>query len=280
VTSRAKAIILLCITAVLWSTSGYLLIFVDWNPIATTGTRSAIALIPMFIMFGKPRPIRGFAPIMAAVCYAATLFTFVAANRLTTAANAILLQYTAPIYVVFLSAWLLKEKIRKQDIITVVLMLLGMLLFFINDVDTRGFWGNILALLSGFVFAVMIVCLRRIKDSAYRGADAIMWGNMICAVIGIPFIAVVGLPSPISWLGLGLLGLFQLGLAYCLYVIAVKDVTALELAIIPVIEPLLNPIIVAVFALQMPGVFVIVGGVIVVGSVTWNLVDKHRKGVT
>lgn len=279
-TSRAKAIILLCITAVLWSTSGYLLIFVDWNPIATTGTRSAIALIPMFIMFGKPRPIRGFAPIMAAVCYAATLFTFVAANRLTTAANAILLQYTAPIYVVFLSAWLLKEKIRKQDIITVVLMLLGMLLFFINDVDTRGFWGNILALLSGFVFAVMIVCLRRIKDSAYRGADAIMWGNMICAVIGIPFIAVVGLPSPISWLGLGLLGLFQLGLAYCLYVIAVKDVTALELAIIPVIEPLLNPIIVAVFALQMPGVFVIVGGVIVVGSVTWNLVDKHRKGVT
>ena len=119
----------------------------------------------------------------------------------------------------------------------------------------------------------MIICLRKIKDSDYRGADAIMWGNIICAVIGLPFIAVVGLPSPMSWVGLALLGLFQLGLAYCLYVIAVKDVTALELAIIPVIEPLLNPIIVAVFALQMPGVFVIVGGVIVVGSVTWNVVS-------
>lgn len=276
-TSRGKAIILLCITAVLWSTSGYLLILVDWNPIATTGARSAIALIPLLIMFGRPRPINGVAPIMAAVCYAAMLFTFVTANRLTTAANVILLQYTAPVYVVFLSAWLLKEKIWKIDIITVVLMMAGMVLFFIGDVDTQGLRGNLLALLSGVAFATMAVCLRKMEGGPYRGADAIMWGNIICAVVGLPFIAVVGLPSPISWLGLALLGLFQLGLAYCLYVIAVKDVTALELALIPVIEPLLNPLLVAIFAFQLPGTFAIIGGVIVVSAVTWNLVYKHRK---
>jgi len=211
---------------------------------------------------------------MAAICYALTLFTFVTANRLTTAANAILLQYTAPVYVIFLSAWLLKEKIRYRDIITVALVLVGMLLFFIGEVDTQGLWGNILALLSGVVFATMAVCLRKMKDSPYRGADSIMWGNVICGVVGLPFIAVFGLPSPMSWIGLTLLGLFQLGLAYCLYVIAVKNVTALELALIPVLEPLLNPVLVAVFALQMPGVFAVVGGVVVVGAVTWNLVSK------
>jgi len=267
---------MLCITAALWSTSGYLLIIVDWNPIATTGTRSAIALIPMLIMFGRPRKIKGFAPIMAALCYAVMLFSFVSANRLTNAANVILLQYTAPIYVVLLSAWLLKEKITKLDIVTVILMLAGMLLFFVNDIDTRGFWGNILALLSGLSLAVMAVCLRKMKDSTYRGADSIMWGNIICAVIGIPFIAVVGLPSPISWLGLALLGLFQLGLAYCLYVKAVKHVTALELALIPIIEPLLNPLLVAIFAFQLPGVHAIIGGIVVIGAVTWNLVYIKR----
>ena len=276
-TSRTKAIIMLCITAALWSTSGYLLILVDWNPIATTGTRSAIALIPMLIMFGKPRKIRGFFPVMAAVCYAAMLFSFVTANRLTTAANVILLQYTAPIYVVLLSAWLLKEKITKQDIITVILMLAGMLLFFINDIDTRGLWGNVLGVFSGVALAVMAVCLRKMKDSTYRGADSIMWGNIICVIIGMPFIAFVGLPSPISWLGLALLGLFQLGLAYCLYVKAVKHVTALELALVPIIEPLLNPLLVAMFAFQIPGVNAIIGGIIVVGAVTWNLVYKQRS---
>ncbi|MCL2362667.1 MAG: DMT family transporter [Defluviitaleaceae bacterium] len=275
-TFRTKAIIMLCATAALWSTSGYLLIIVDWNPISTTGTRSAIALIPMLIMFGKPQKIKGFVPIMAAVCYAATLFFFVSANRLTTAANVILLQYTAPVYVVLLSAWLLKEKITKQDIVTVILMLAGMMLFFINDINIRGFWGNMLALLSGLTLAIMAVCLRKMKDSIYRGADSIMWGNIICAIIGIPFIAVAGLPRPISWLGLALLGLFQLGLAYCLYVKAVKHVTALELALVPIIEPLLNPILVAIFAFQMPGVHAIIGGIIVVGAVTWNLMYKHR----
>ena len=288
-TKRSQSILLLFIAAVLWSTSGYLLILVDWNPLAITGTRSAFALVPMLIMFGKPRPIwkkapeetkRSIAPIMAALLYAATLFTFVTANRLTTAANVIMLQYTAPVYVAFMSAFLLKEKIRKQDVLTVAIVMAGMLLFFVGDMDPRGIWGNLLALISGVTLAGMAVSLRMMKNNTrLRPADSIMWGNILCVVLGVPFVAYAGMPGPVSWVGIALLGLFQLGLAYCLYVKAVKHVTALELTLVPIVEPLLNPILVAIFAFQVPGVFTIVGGAIVIVAVTWNLVDKHRKGI-
>jgi len=280
---RSKAIILLCITATLWSTSGYLLILVNWNPIATTGTRSAFALIPLLLIFGKPRPLwqkEATIPILAAICYAAMLFTFVTANRLTTAANVIMLQYTSPVFVALMSVWLLKERVRKQDVITIIIVLFGMLLFFVGDMDTRGILGNLLALLSGIAMAGMAVCLRMMKDNTLiRPADAIMWGNILCVVLGMPFIVFFGVPAPLSWLGLALLGLFQLGLSYGLYVKAVKHVTALELTLVPIIEPLLNPIFVAIFAFQIPGVFAIIGGIVVIVAVTWNLVDKHRRGI-
>ena len=286
---RSQSILLLLIAAILWSTSGYLLILVDWNPLAITGARSLFALVPMFIMFGKPRPIwkkapdeqkLSKAPIMAALFYATMLFTFVTANRLTTAANVIMLQYTSPVYVAFMSAFLLKEKIRKQDIFTVIIVMAGMLLFFVGDMDPRGIWGNLLALVSGIALAGMAVSLRMMKNSTVlRPADSIMWGNILSVVLGIPFILYYDWPGPVSWLGIMLLGLFQLGLAYCLYVKAVKHVTALELTLVPIVEPLLNPLLVAIFAFQIPGVFAIVGGVIVICTVTWNLVDKHLKGI-
>ena len=280
---------MLFIAAMLWSTSGYLLILVDWNPLAITGSRSLFALIPMLIMFGKPRPIwkkapgehkRSLAPIMGALCYTATLFLFVTANRLTTAANAIMLQYTAPVYVAFMSVFLLKEKVRKQDIITVAIVMAGILLFFMGDLDPRGLWGNVLALASGVAFGGVAICLRMMKNNAeYRPADSIMWGNVLCVVLGLPFVLYYDMPGMVSWLGIALLGIFQLGLAYCLYVKSVKHVTALELTLVPIIEPLLNPILVAIFAFQVPGVFAIIGGVIVISAVTWNLVDKHRKEI-
>jgi len=286
---RSKSILLLFIAAALWSTAGYLLILVDWNPLAVTGASSLFALIPMTIMFGKPQLIwkktgtehkRSIAPIMAAVCYAATLFTFVTANSLTTAANVIMLQYTAPVYVAFMSAFLLKERVRKQDVFTVAAVMAGMLLFFLGDMDTRGIWGNLLALVSGATFAGLAVSLRIMKNNTeLRPADAIMWGNILCVALGLPFVIYYDFPGMVSWLGIALLGIFQLGLAYCLYVKAVKHVTALELTLIPIIEPLLNPVLVAIFAFQVPGMFAIIGGVIVIGAVTWNLVEKHRKGI-
>ena len=287
-TKRSKAILMLFIAAALWSTAGYILILVDWNPLAVTGTRSIFALVPMMIAFGLPRPIwkkaedgkRSLAPIMAAVCYAATLFTFVTANRLTTAANVIMLQYTAPVYVALMSAYLLKERIRKQDVLTIIIVMVGMLLFFVDDMSLRGAWGNVLALISGLSFAGVAMSVRMMKDDTrFRPADAIMWGNVLCVIIGLPFVLYFDLPGPVSWLGIALLGLFQLGLAYCLYVTAAKHVTALELTLVPIVEPLLNPILVAVFAFQVPGVFAVAGGVIVIGAVTWNLVDKHRRGI-
>lgn len=278
-TQRSKAIIILLITAVLFSTSGYGLILIDWHPIAITGTRSAIALIPMVIMFGKPRMLNNAPSIAAAVCCALTMFLFVIANGLTTAANVIMLQYTAPIYVAIMGIWLLKERIHRRDVITLCIVMLGLVLFFIDDLDYRGMLGNILALTSGVTLAGMTVCLRMIRNNYIRPADAIMWGNILSAAIGVPFALFYGMPgTTVSWAGLAFLGLFQLGLSYGLYVRAVKHVTALELSLIPIIEPLLNPILVAIFAFQIPGRYAIIGGVAVIGAITWNLVDKHVKG--
>ena len=273
---RSKAILTLLIVSLMWSTSGYFLILIDWNPIAITGTRSAIALIPMIIMFGKPRLPKSPPAIIASICFATTMLLFVTANQMTNAANVILLQYTAPIYVAFMAAWLLKERLRKEDIITLLIVMIGLALFFLDDLDFRGMWGNILALISGFTLAGMSVCIRMLKDSHIRPADAIMWGNILSAVIAIPFIFIYGLPAPVAWLWMGFLGLFQLGLSYCLYVRAVKHVTALELSLIPIVETFFNPLIVAVFAFQIPGVYAIIGGVAVVSAVTWNLVSKER----
>ena len=274
---RSKAITTLIAVALLWSTSGYFLILIDWHPIAITGTRSAVALIPLLLMFGKPRPIKGAAAIVATLSYASMLFLFVTANQLTTVANVILLQYSAPVYVAILSVWLLKEKLTKADIITLCIVMVGLVVFFMDDLDMRGMWGNILAILSGVTLAGMNVSFRMMKDSYIRPADAVIWGNIICVVIGVPFGLFYGLPGPVSWLGIGFLGLFQLGLSYGLYVKSVKHLTALELTLIPMIEVFLNPLIVAVLAFQIPSTFAIIGGVAVVGSVTWNLVRKQRQ---
>jgi drug/metabolite transporter (DMT)-like permease len=119
VNERPRAILYLVVTAILWSLGGLLIKSVNSNPLAIAGVRSGISAILIIILNGRPKLNWSFAQIGAALAYSATVILFVIANKNTTAANAILLQYTAPVYVVVLSAWLLKEKIRLLDVVTV-----------------------------------------------------------------------------------------------------------------------------------------------------------------
>ncbi len=268
---RSFASLALILTAVLWSLGGLLIKSVDSHPLAIAGARSTISAILILLYIKKPRFTWSFAQIGAALCYAMTSILFVAANKLTTAANAILLQYTAPLYVALLGAWLLKEKAKLIDWATIGIVLGGMVLFFMDSLDTRGVLGSVLAVLSGVTFALFAIFMRMQKNGS--PVESVLLGNVLTAIIGVPFLFTAA-PDSQGWLYFVVLGVIQLGIPYILYSYAIKHVTALEASLIPVIEPILNPIWVFLFMGEAPGGLALIGGVIVVVAVTMQCILK------
>ncbi len=262
---RPKAIIYLIITAIFWSLGGLLIKSVNSNPLAIAGVRSGISAFIILIATGKPKLNWSFPQIGAAVAYAATVLFFVAANKNTTAANAILIQYTAPVYVAVLGAWLLKEKVKLLDWLTIFVVIVGLVLFFVDDINMAGVFGNILAAACGVAFAVFAVLMRMQKEGS--PLESVLLGNILTALIGIPFVF-QAVPDAKGWLYLVILGIVQLGLPYILYAKAIKHVTALEASLIPVIEPILNPVWVFLMLGETPGKWAFVGGVVVIAAVT------------
>lgn len=266
---RTKAVFLLIATAILWSFGGLLVKLITWNPIAIAGMRSAIAALLMLTVIKKPHFTWSFTQIGGAIAYAITVILFVMANKLTTAANAILLQYTAPVYVAIFSAWFLKERTKLIDWITIFFVLGGMVLFFIDDLSMGNLYGNVLAVISGVSFAFTAILLR--KQKAASPMESVLLGNIVTAIIGVPFMF-QSMPDTSSWIGLILLGVFQLGFSYIFYSAAIKHVTALEAILIPVLEPVLNPLWVLLVIGEVPGVWSLIGGFIVLASVTSHCV--------
>lgn len=262
---RTKAIIYLIITAVLWSLGGVLIKSVRWNPIAIAGARSAISSLLILAYIRKPKFTWSSDQVLAAIFYAGTVILFVTANKLTTAANAILLQYGAPIYVAIIGSIILKEKATISDWITIAVVIFGMFLFFLDKLQPGSLLGNIVAILSGVAFALYIIFMRKQKDES--PIESTLLGNILTAIIGLPFM-LSSSPTGSSWIGIILLGTVQLGLSYILYSIAIKEVTALEAILIPIIEPILNPIWVFLAIGEAPGKWAFIGGAIILASVT------------
>lgn len=271
---KVKSIIFLIIASVLWSTGGILIKLVDWNPIAIAGSRSFIASIVVLIYLKKPKLTFSKAQVGGAISYAATVILFVTANKLTTSANAILLQFTAPIFVALLGAWILKERIYGYDWITMACVFGGMILFFIDGVGGGSMLGNVLAVISGFFLACVTIALRFQKDGS--PVETTWLGNIITFLVAIPFIF-QSMPDMKSIFGLILLGVFQLGISYILYALSMKHLTAIEAILITVIEPLLNPVWVFIFAGEKPSFFAIIGGIIVLSSVTARSIYVNKK---
>ena len=155
---RMTGIILLSITAILASFGGMLIKQVSWNPMAIAGVRSALTLPLLLIIFRRSHLTWSVVQVGAAICYAGTLITFVIATKLTTAANTILLQYTAPIYVAMFSAWLLGEHVSRFDWLMIIMVVLGIALFFLDKLTLGNIWGNITAIICGF-FYPFLSCL-------------------------------------------------------------------------------------------------------------------------
>lgn len=275
---RKKAILFLIAASVLWSTGGILIKLVDWNPIAIAGSRSLIAGLLIFAYVRTPRLKWSWPLILGALAYASTVILFVTANKMTTAANTILLQYTAPIWVALMSGWILKERIKWYDWASIAVTLFGMTLFFREGISGGDFVGNILAVLSGVGLAAVVIFLRLQKDG--DPIETVLLGNVVTFIVAIPFIVSSGIPSSQSILGLILLGIFQLGIAYLLYALAIKHITAIEAILIPVIEPILNPLWVFLFIGEKPGTWTLIGGTVVIASVTGrSIIAGHYSRV-
>ncbi|HMM20441.1 MAG TPA: EamA family transporter [Selenomonadales bacterium] len=271
---RARGIALLAITAVLWSTSGFGIKWIDWNPMAIAGARSAVAAVVIWAAF-RQSPLRWNRPMLyGGAAYAVMMLTFVAANKLTTAANAVLLQYTSPVYVAILSALFLREKPRLYDWATIGLIGGGIVLFFQDQMTAGTIGGNLLAIASGIAMAVMVVAMRRQKEGSPFGS--VLLGNLLTFFCGLPFM-VGGEPGVTGWTVIIALGSVQTGLAYVLYSIAIKKVTALEASLITVIEPILNPIWVFLLVGEGPGPWALLGGSIILTAIAARCVWPALK---
>ncbi len=247
-------------TATLWASGGLFIKLVNLGPLATAGIRSVIAAVFLFATADGPRFHASLAQLLCGLAHAAAMVSFVAATKLTTAANAILLQYCAPVFVALFSFWLLGERISRFDWFSLAAVLGGLVLFFLDDLTLAGSWGNVLAIASGVAFAWVHLLLRYQKAGSPVGS--LILGNVIAAVVCAPW-ALERWPDGRSWLALLFLGTVQLGVSNMLYARAIRHVRAVESAIILMIEPVLNPLLVFVFLGERPGPWAIAGGMVV-----------------
>ncbi|MDD3312260.1 DMT family transporter [Pseudodesulfovibrio sp.] len=263
---RTKALLLMAATALIWSSGGLAIKLVPLGPMAITGARSALAALTLLCLFRGRLRFR-LSPVQwaAAAGYAGLLVTNVAATKWTTSANAILLAYTAPVYGALLAPRLLGERTRPSDWAFIAATVGGMALFFLDRLTPAGLLGNILAVGTGLSYAAFTLSMRAQKDAS--PVESVILGHGLTALCGLPFLF-GSLPDAAGWAGLLYLGALQQGVSLALYVWAIKRLGALEAILVMMLEPIFNPIWVALGYGELPGPFAVAGGVLVIGAVT------------
>lgn len=289
---RPQGIAAVALCAFLWSTSGLFIKLVPWNPLAIAGVRSLFAGLVMLAWLRRPHLTWSRTQVAAAVLYAATMISFVAANKLTTSANAILLQYGAPVYAALLAAPLLGERTHWYDWLTISATLGGMVLFFLDKLSAGSLAGNLVAVGSGVLFAFAMILLR--KQKAGSPLESIMLSQFLTFAVSIPFLfsgmpgtggggpAASGMPALLAWLALAYLGVFQMGLSAILLAYGVRHVTAVQSFLISMIEPIFNPVWVFLLLGEAPTGFALAGGFVILAATTLRsllpLLGRPRRG--
>jgi drug/metabolite transporter, DME family len=265
------------IAALLWSTGGMLIKATSLTALELSFVRSlfaagTVALFTRRAGFGI-NAVTG----VASVAYAVMLLTFVTATKMTTAANAIFLQYTAPIYILFLEPILHREKMRTRDMVMVAVCVAGMALFFVGKLRPQDVSGNLAALLSGLCFGVFTLLLRHPEAQKVNRASSVIYGNLLLAAATAPFF----------FMGKGLtmtaqdaliasyLGILQIGVPYLLFTLAIsRGVRSLDAGIVGYIEPVLNPLWVFLAIGERPHQWALIGGAVIIAAVlvhtVWN----------
>jgi len=276
--NKRKGELLMVACAVMWSIGGILMKYIDCNPFFIAGGRSLISsmvvLLYMYTSKMKVQFNRQSVPAGLSLCGCVTCF--VCANKMTTAANAIVLQYVSPAVVLIISALFLGQKLRKMEVGVVALTFSGILLFFMDELDLGSMAGNFVAIISGTFMGAMFIFNAKIDDMAVK-MSGILFAHMMTALIGLPVGIVSGHVNldGRAVLFLIVLGIVQLGIPYVLFAKASSLISPLSCSLLGMIEPLLNPVWVALFYGEIPGIFALTGGIIVLGAVIfYNIWDE------
>jgi len=268
VSDRRKGLLYIALAALLWSTGGIGIKGVIDPPLKVTFYRSIFAAITLFLIFRKHVRVRWSPAFLAAiVSYGVCLTAFVIATKWTTAANAIFLQYAGVVWVLLFSPLVVREPMRRRDVIAIAVALAGMALFFVGKFKARGMAGNAMALLSSVFFAALILSLRREHDASRA---AVTWGNVFIALALVPAVAGDFALTPKSFAALLFLGVFQIGFAYAAFVKGLKYVTATEASLTGMLEPVANPVWVLLFLGERPSAYAIAGAVVVLAAIAWH----------
>lgn len=264
--------------SICWSFGGLCIKFIPWGAMSIIGLRAMFAAVVFAVYRRSVKVSLTPGNMLAAACLAATTVLFVFSNKLTTAAAAILLQFTAPIFIILIELVVYHKKPRPGAIAAVAVTLLGMLLLFADRLEAGGggMLGNVFGVASGLTFAGVFICNKRPDVDT---GQSIYLGFLINTVIGMPFAFFSVTADPIGWTAASLLGIVQVGIAYVFFSKGIANTPALLACLITALEPILNPLWVALLTDEVPGILAVAGGaVIIVAVAVYNVwTEKHPE---
>jgi DME family drug/metabolite transporter len=296
--AKRRASFAVLAAALLWSTGGLFIKEVTLDAWGVSFWRSSFAAITISVIYflrthslrrkGQGVVALGFRAwlspfvLLSALCYALLLVLFVIATKLTTSANAIFLQYTAPIYVLFIEPMLSRSKMKRSDLVTVAISTAAMALFFIGKFEPRGFWGNIAALASGVAFAAYALILKHERATEQSRWQIVIVGHIMIAG-AMAIIALSGgtnvSVSTGDFTRLLYLGIIQIGIAYALFTYGISHVRAIDATLIAMVEPVLNPVWVFLGVGERPANFAIIGGMIILSLSIFRTARGTRETI-
>ena len=280
-TTRGAALVALA--ALLWSSSGLFIKVLPLGALQIAFARSLVAALTIALVVkvrgGQPFPRPDALSLACATTYAGVLIFFVAATKLTTAANAIFLQFSAPIYLVFLKPWLAGRRVARRVLVAVFLCLGAMALFFVGRLGAGTLAGNLLGMVSGLCLALfsMTLKLQRERRPGTDPIGAIILGNLLVAAVCAPFALLPGLRPTLPQAGvLVYLGVFQIGLAYLLFNAGMKHLSATAAVVTGTLEAVLNPVWVFLGIGERPSAWALLGGLMILGTIAWYSLPRRR----
>ena len=273
--AKMRGIAAMLTASLCFATGGLLMKLIPWNPLAINGARNLIAsvVIGLYILHTHHRIKINSTVVFGAVCMAGVTTLFAMANKMTTAGNAIILQYTAPIWIVILLFLFFRKKPDRTALFSIMIVFFGILFFFMEGISTGKWMGDLLALVSGVFYAGVFMLNQFEKGDAL---SSMFLGQLVCGVALTPLVSRETAFGAEVWIPVIILGVVQVGIAYIFFSIGIRYTDPVSASIIGAVEPILNPVLVAVFWGERLGSLSIFGAVVVILGVLYYNISSVR----